>query len=66
MLAAAILLFVVLLGVLFLLDFGTDLKPGVMTKVKTLLMHFQVDLIFIALWLVFPVGPDNLETLQAD
>lgn len=42
MLAAAILLFIALLCVLFILDFGTDLKPGVMTKIKTLLTHFQV------------------------
>lgn len=43
MLAAAILLFLALLIFLFLFDFGADLKPGVMTKVKTLLSHFQVS-----------------------
>ena len=42
MLSFAILLFLVLIVVLFVLDFGTDLKPGVMTKIKTLLAHFQV------------------------
>lgn len=45
MLSFAVLLFLVLLGVLFILDFGTDLKPGVMTKIKTLLAHFQVGVI---------------------
>lgn len=43
MLSFAILLFLVLIVVLFVLDFGTDLKPGVMTKIKTLLAHFQVS-----------------------
>ena len=42
MLAAAIFLFLALLIFLFCFDFGGDLKPGVMTKVKTLLSHFQV------------------------
>ena len=44
MLSFAILLFLALIVVLFVLDFGTDLKPGVMTKIKTLLAHFQVGL----------------------
>lgn len=43
MLSAAVILFVALLVFLFLFDFGNDLKPGVMTKVKTLLTHFQVS-----------------------
>ena len=43
MLSFAILLFIALIMVLFVLDFGTDLKPGVMTKIKTLLAHFQVS-----------------------
>ena len=42
MLAFAVILFIALLVVLFVFDFGTDLKPGVMIKVKTLLTHFQV------------------------
>ena len=42
MLAFVVLLFTALLVVLFVFDFGTDLKPGVMIKVKTLLTHFQV------------------------
>ena len=44
MLTFAILLILALIVVLFVLDFGTDLKPGVMTKIKTLLAHFQVKI----------------------
>jgi hypothetical protein len=42
MLTFAIVMILALIFVLFVLDFGTDLKPGVMTKIKTLLTHFQV------------------------
>lgn len=42
MLSLAILLFMALIVVLFVFDFGTDLKPGIMTRVKILLAHFQV------------------------
>lgn len=42
MLAFAIILLIALIVVLFIFDFGTDLKPGVMSKIKTLLAHFQV------------------------
>jgi len=43
MLTFAIILILALIFVLFVLDFGTDLKPGVMTKIKILLTHFQVS-----------------------
>lgn len=47
MLAFAVLAFLALLVVLFVLDFGVDLKPGVLTKIKTLLTHFQVTLLVL-------------------